>query len=295
MSFSFSQQQWNDLFRLGYPGEWDKSSLASEAIYRGGEALVKQKLTKNVYLPFNIEEIIDEGMKNLGEQMIHLHTAKEVEEKINVALREGKGFSVIRLGDGELLALSHDTLVSSEEIKQSGKLQYALGGFSVPNHLKRDQLVKNLLEADVVGIPEARYPTYQRLFNQLAKVYKLPLQKMALTNSQINYRINEETTCFHQLLMNYRVLLIGNRAHEGKEFFEKQGYNSVVGSIPVPGIESVEQVLSEAEKFTFDVAFVSAGIPANIICVELAKRNKVAIDFGHLLDRYVKGHWIIKK
>ncbi|MEH7118598.1 GT-D fold domain-containing glycosyltransferase [Neobacillus vireti] len=293
MTYSFSQEQWEYLFRLGYPGPWDKSSLASEAIYRGGEAIVKSKLLKNEYLPYNVEDIIEEGMKSLSKELIYLQTAAEVEQQLIQALNEKKGFSVIRLGDGEILALAHDHLVSSQEINTNRRLK-GMGGFKVPNHEKRDLLAKNLLEADIVGLPEARYPVYQRMFNQVAKAYAFPLNKMKLTTSLINYQLNQETTFFHHVLENYKVLLIGNRSMDGKEFFIKKGYNSISGTILVPGFDSIEKVMEEVDQYEFDMAFVSAGVAANIICVEIAKRNKPAIDFGHLLDWYLSGRRVIR-
>jgi hypothetical protein len=293
LTYSFSPEQWEKLFRLGYPGPWDKESMASEAIYRGGEAIVKSKLLKNQYLPYNLEDIIEEGMKDLSKDIICLQTAIEVEVQLLDALREKKGFSVIRIGDGEILALSHDILVTSKEINQNRRLK-GMGGFKVPNHEKRDLLAKNLLEAHIVGIPEARYPVYQRMFNQVAKEYSLPLQSMKLATSLINYQLNQETAFYHHVLENYRVLLIGNRSADGEEFFIKKGYKSIAGTIKVPGFDSIEKVLEEADRYEYDIAFVSAGVAANIICVEIAKRDKVAIDFGHLLDWYLSGRRVIR-
>ncbi|MEH7301286.1 GT-D fold domain-containing protein [Neobacillus drentensis] len=289
MTFSFSKEQWEYIYKLGYPGPWDRTFFASEAIYRGGEALVQQNLKTDQYLPYNLEEIIEVGLKGLSDNIIHLKNAYEVADQVLDALKNKTGLSAIRLGDGEILALAHGILVSSEEINKNAKLKYALGGFAVPNHKKRDELTLNLLEADIVGIPEARYPTYQRLFNNLAKTIQLPLNQMNLTNSRINYLMNDETTLYHEILMNYRVLLIGNKAQDGMEFFKNLGYKNIVGAIPVPSIYEVPKVLEEVGNYEFDAAFVSAGIPANLICVDIAKRGKVAIDFGHLLDWYISG------
>ncbi|GEN53832.1 GT-D fold domain-containing protein [Halobacillus faecis] len=295
MTYSFTKDQWESLYKVGYPGNWDIGTLAAEAIYRGGEGLVKNHLKDGQYLPYNLEDIIEAGLTQLSKEIITLKTPAEVYAQVLKALSEKKGLSVIRLGDGEVLALAHDILVSSEEINKNGKLQYALGGFTVPNHEKRDLLIGNLLKADIVGIPEARYPTYQRLFNSLAKKIHLPIGEICFTSSLINYEMNEKTNCFHHLLSQHRVLLIGNQADEGKEFIEAKGYHSVVGAIPVPDISSVPGVLEKASQFEFDVALVSAGIPANLICVELAKQKKVALDFGHLLDWYIKGYRVINK
>ena len=193
LTYSFSKEQWEKIYKLGYPGWWDNASLASEAIYRGGEELVKKQLKDNQYLPYNIEDIIEEGIKRLSDKIIHLKSSHEVKDQILEAMKDKNGLSVIRLGDGEILALSHDILVPCVEINKSGKIKYALGGFGVPDHEKREQLTQNLFEANIVGIPEARYPTYQRLFNNLAKSIQLPLYEMNLTNSRINYLMNDET------------------------------------------------------------------------------------------------------
>ena len=295
MSYSISKEEWERIYNLGYPGQWDKASLASEAIYRGGEALIQRRLMDNQYLPYNIEDIIDEGLKSFSNDIIQLKTPHEVKNQIWHAMKEKKGLSVIRLGDGELLALAHDVLVPSDVINKSGKLKYALGGFTVPDIEKRNELTRNLSEADIIGIPAARYPTYQRLFNRLAKSLKLPLKKMNITDSRINYLMNDGFTIYHDLLSKYRILLIGNRAKDGMQYFKNLGYKSIVGTVPVPNIYEVPKVLEEINQYEFDAAFVSAGIPANLICVDIAKRGKVAIDFGHLLDWYIDGRKRIRQ
>lgn len=289
MSYLISREQWEYIYNLGYPGQWDKASLASEAIYRGGEDLIQRRLKDYQYLPYNIEDIIDEGLKSFSNNIIQLITPHEVKKQVWQSVENKTGLSVIRLGDGEILALAHDILVPSDVINQSGKLTYALGGFKVPNIEKRNELTRNLSEADFVGIPTSRFPTFQRLFNKLAKSLNLPLNKMNITDSRINYLMNDEFTIYHDLLTNYRILLVGNRATDGMQYFKNLGYNSIVGTVPVPNIDEVPKVLEEINQYEFDAAFVSAGIPANLICVGLAKKGKVAIDFGHLLDWYIDG------
>ena len=62
MSYSISREEWEAIYNLGYPGQWDKASLASEGIYRGGEDLIQIRLKDDQYLPYNIEDIIEEGL-----------------------------------------------------------------------------------------------------------------------------------------------------------------------------------------------------------------------------------------
>jgi hypothetical protein len=44
---------------------------------------------------------------------------------------------------------------------------------------------------------------------------------------------------FHELISEYKVLLIGNRMNEEKTLFNYLGYESIVGTIPVKGVKSV--------------------------------------------------------
>ncbi|MEM4992073.1 GT-D fold domain-containing glycosyltransferase [Priestia sp. SB1] len=283
--YSFTDKEWDEIYKIGYMDQQDIKSIAAEGIYRGGEELIAKRLQANQYLPHNIEKVIEAGIKALEKNIISLKDAKEIQAQIKDALEEKKGYSLIRLGDGELLALAHDILLDSEEIARNPRLKFlSYAGIDIPNHKYRDQLTRNLLQASAIGIPTARFPAYQRLFNQLATFYKLPLKDLNLTHSVINYHLNKSTTLYHDLLKSKKILLIGNRMEEGKRYFEKKGYDSIVASIPVNGFNSINNVVEQTKLYDYDVAFVSAGIPANIICVELAKMDKVALDFGHMID-----------
>ncbi|MED4284673.1 GT-D fold domain-containing glycosyltransferase [Priestia megaterium] len=281
-----TSEEWDEIYDIGYMDGQDIKSIAAEGIYRGGEKLISGRLKTNQYLPHNIEDVVKAGIKALEKDIILLKDAREIEIEIKNALKEKKGYSLIRLGDGELLTLAHDILLRSEDIEENPRLNFlSYAGIDIPNHQFRDWLTRNILQASAIGIPTARFPAYQRLFNQLATFHKLPLKNLNLTHSVINYYLNNSTTLYHDLLKNKKVLLIGNRMEEGKEYFKKEGYNSLVASITANGIGSVYSVLEQTKLYDYDVAFVSAGIPANIICVELAKMNKVVLDFGHMIDK----------
>lgn len=291
-----SNKEWDEIYNIGYMDGQDIKSIAAEGMYRGGEKLISDKLKVNQYLDHNIEEVVKVGIKALEKDIILLKNAMEIENEIKNALKEKKGYSLIRLGDGELLALAHDILLRSEEIKENPRLNFlSYAGIDIPNHQFRDRLTRNILRASAIGIPTARFPAYQRLFNRLATFHKLPLKNLNLTHSVINYYLNNSTTVYHDLLKNKKILLIGNRMKEGKEYFEKEGYNSIVDSITVNGIDSIDSVIEQTKLYDYDVALVSAGIPANIICVELAKINKVALDFGHMIDNLLSKSTFLNK
>lgn len=288
--FNLSSDEWEYIGRLGFIEHGTSKNLAAEGLYYGGEKMVFDKLKPDQYLPFNVNEVIEAGINCLKKQIIRLLNAQQVANKIRASLEENKGYSVIRLGDGELMFLTHDILLPTKEINNDPRFNFlSYAGVTLPNHPIRDSLTKCIQQANVVGIPQARYPTFQCLFNKIAKFSKWNLANMSLASSNINYEMNNYTTLFHVLLSNYRVLLVGNRMKEGRLFFEKQGYKNIVGDIQVDGIMDVPNVLDKTSQFDFDVAFVSAGVPANLICVGLAEKGKIAIDFGHLIDQLIGG------
>jgi hypothetical protein len=65
---------------------------------------------------------------------------------------------------------------------------------------------------------------------------------------------------FHELISEYKVLLIGNRMNEEKTLFNYLGYESIVDTIPVKGVESVHSVLYAVQQYEFNVSLVSVGI-----------------------------------
>ncbi|QHE54106.1 GT-D fold domain-containing glycosyltransferase [Pontibacillus sp. HMF3514] len=283
--FNLSKSEWENLRKFGFVEVGDNKNLATEGLYYGGEKLIENKLKKYHYMPYNIEEIISAGLEKLNDKKIKLKNAGEIANEIRKALKEQQGYSLIRLGDGELTFLSHDLLFSSEEIEKEPRLKFlGYAGVSLPNHEARNYLTSKLLQSNAIGIPLARFPMFQTLFTKLANHHKWDLTKMNLTSSTINFDLFHYTTLLHEILSNYKVLLIGNKMEQGKDYLEKLGYKNIVGNIPVKGIKSVSDVVKKAKNFDYDVAIVSSGIPATLICNLLAEDHKVAIDFGHTID-----------
>jgi tetratricopeptide (TPR) repeat protein len=292
---NFSKEEWEDIKKYGHIEIGNEKNIAAEGLYYGGDMIVGDSIKKYEYVPFSVEEIIQTGLSNLNDRKVKLKNANDIAQEIRKALHDGAGYSVIRLGDGELVFLSHDVLNPTDSITNNPRFNFlSYAGVQLPNHELRDRLTETLLEADALGMPIARYPTFQNLFTKLSKHYKWNLEKINLVSSNIHYEILKYTTLLDELLKNYKVLLIGNRMAEGLEYFRKLGYKNVVGTIPVKGIDSVPSVIEQAGQFDYDVALVSAGIPANLICVNLGKNNKIAIDFGHAIDSLLSGDNNIK-
>lgn len=303
-----SREEWNRLKRMGYPDVSGHEGIAVESMYRGGDSYIKNQLGEHSYLPHHISDVIKVGIQALEDEIIPLRKPEDIAEDIRKAAKSQKGYSVISLGDGEMVSMAHDLLLPVEELvknprfvypdllKNSPEGHYPLlrTGITIPNHNVRDLLTANVLQADTVGIPVARYPTYQTLFNQLAAHHKWPLKEMSLTTSAIGYRLND-TPIYHELLDGHKVLLIGNLMKQAEDYFKAQGYTQIVGSIPVPGFDSYTSVLEKTKDYDFDVALVAGGVASNIISVELANQQKIAIDIGRLIDEWLSGQKTIQK
>ncbi|MCT8140003.1 hypothetical protein H1D32_21315 [Anaerobacillus sp. CMMVII] len=289
--YNLSKEEWERLIKFGHVEKGDVKNFAVEGLYHGGDRFVENNLKKYHYLPYNIEEIISAGLEVLKDKTIKLKNAEEIANEIREALNMSRGYSLVRLGDGELLFLAHDILYSTEEIEKEPRLKFlAYAGVNLPDHETRDKLSEVLLRTDAIGMPIARFPTFQNLFTKLAKYHKWNFSKMNLASSNIHFELCHYTTLLHEIFSNYKVLLIGNKMEQGKTFFEKLGYESIVGTIPVNGMKAVPDVVKRTKEYDYDVALVSAGIPANLICGMLAKENKVAIDFGHAIDWLLSGY-----
>jgi hypothetical protein len=152
----------------------------------------------------------------------------------------------------------------------------------------RDEVAEAVRRASVVGVPLSRKPFFQPLLFAVWQAHGVDPHSLRLTTSTINFALYEHGWLF-RLLVGRRVLLVGNTAGPLARALTDRGV-AVAGAVhPVRGFDDIPRVLAEAAAFDFDLALVSAGIPAVPICVRLAEATgKVALDFGHLADVVVK-------
>ena len=262
--------------------------VAAKAVYQGGEALVERALGSSWMLPKTLDEIIVAGIQSLSGSLIRLLPAQEVMISVLTALQQRRGFSLLRLGDGELLTLAQQTVLTDAEVRAAGGHFLGYAGVQLPDYGARDQLVQAVQQTDGVGIPTHRGSTFQLLFVQLARVYGWPLETIWLTSSVINYALAETTTFYQQLFQNWRVVLLGNRMAELAQQFRAAGVHSIVASFPVAGVSSIELVMHQLATIDYDVALVSAGVAASILCPRIRATGKVALDFGHMADQLIR-------
>lgn len=290
----------NAVYNLGYDKGYSKGreegyrhgKYDGEALNQwkdGVEGIIDSLIPEFEILPeFTSEQIIAEGVERLRPHFIHLLTPDELGGRMLDALNARAPFSVVRLGDGELLTLAQGEVLSIEQVKAEGRfLGYA--GVSVPDFEARDRLLDAVRKATVVGIPKLRKRNYQLLAMSVFRVYKLDFRSMTLTDSLINYYLYH-AGWISRLTEGRRVVIIGDMAQHLASFMKNNGVH-VVGVIsPVNGIRDVQRVMGEVARHDFDIALVPAGISAVVLCQRIASElGKVALDFGHLANSMVKG------
>lgn len=257
--------------------------------HEGGDAIVDRMLAAYQVLPeTSMEEIVAAGIGALRPRILHLLTAEQVGERIVAALDSHARFSLVRLGDGELLTLAQETVMPIDRVRaEGGFLEYA--GVKVPDLAARDRLAEAVKRASVIGIPKLRQPNFQPLAFAAFRAFGIDYRSLALTDSLVNYYLYH-AGYLSRITQGRRVLVIGNKAAGLAEVLATNGV-AIAGVIAsVCGVGDVPRVLEAAACCKFDVALVSAGISAVLIAEHIATvMGKVAIDFGHLADAIEKG------
>lgn len=241
-----------------------------------------------VILPdISLRDVIAAGVERLLPLGIGLTSTIEVYNELETAIRDRTPYSVVRLGDGELMALAQDIVIPAEQTAvQAAFLPYA--GVTPPDIASRNLLATAIRQATMVGVPLSRRKQFQPLLYPVLRGHHLDLRSMRLTTSTVNYGLYQEGL-LQRLLQGKNLLLIGNASPALAELLVARGYR-VTGVIsPVRGMADIDRVVMEAGGVDFDLALVAAGIPAVVIASRIAvELGKAALDFGHLADGIIK-------
>lgn len=257
----------------------------------GAEEELASQLPAYTVLPeVSARDVLAAGLQGFLPRLKPLLRPDEVHHRIERALAEGSSLSLVRLGDGELLALAHDTVLPLEYARSAGYF-LAEAGMTLPDPAARGLLAEAVRGADIIGIPSSRLPTYQGLLFPVLRYYGMDYVPMNLTLSTINYALYEHGFLL-SLLQHKRVLVVGNLAAELAAVLSA-GSVQIAGVItPVKGFADIPRVVSDAAAYSFDIALVASGIPAVVICQKIAaEQGRIAIDFGHLADKLVSGEF----
>ncbi|MGG2994909.1 GT-D fold domain-containing glycosyltransferase [Paenibacillus macerans] len=264
-----------------------------EGLFAGGEAKLERLIPRHMMLPeLTVDDVIAAGFHAVAGALSPLLRAADVFAAAERALSEGRPLSIVRLGDGEMLTLAHDTVLPVEEAMRWGAfLPYA--GVQLPDPAAREALAAAVRAAGIIGIPQSRHPSYQGLLFPVFRHYGIDYRTLQLTTSTINYELNEEGY-FARLLKGRRVLLIGDKAFALAKVLRLWGAD-IAGSIaPVNGVGDVPRIMELARGIPFDLALVAAGIAAVILCERLAgEHGKVTLDLGHLANKLISGEAVM--
>ncbi|MBB6635843.1 GT-D fold domain-containing glycosyltransferase [Cohnella thailandensis] len=270
-----AEEQATDRYDEGY----------KEGLYAGGEGLLEKRLPPNLIFPdLTLEDFLAEGIAALRYRGIPILQPVDVYAELERMLTAKQPYSLVRLGDGELLTLAQEKVMTIEEVRQKGAfLVYA--GIDVPDLQASEELASCIRSASLVGVPLSRSPHFQPLLFAVWRAYGIHPHTLRLTSSTVNYSLNDEGYMM-RLLTGRRVLVIGDLADPLAQSLMGRGVR-IAGTVsPVRGVSDFPRVVDIAAMYEFDLALVSAGIAAVPICVHLANRTgKVAIDFGHLANR----------
>ncbi|WP_206105419.1 GT-D fold domain-containing glycosyltransferase [Paenibacillus thalictri] len=255
-----------------------------KGVYDGGDAIVDTLLPFDAILPeISVHQIIEAGLNQLKDHYFMLQSTGQIAARIQDALDHKTPFSLIRLGDGEVLTLAQGVVLGVEQVRREGHfLEYA--GVHVPDFTARDQVAEAVRQAHVVGIPKLRSANYQPLAFQSFRAHGIDYRGLSLTHSLINYYLFKDGH-LGKLLRGRSVLVVGNVGPALAAVLSENGIRISGVISPVHGVGDVQRVMGEVRQHQFDIALVACGIAAVLISQKIAaEMGKVAIDFGHLAD-----------
>ncbi|MHC1721999.1 MAG: GT-D fold domain-containing glycosyltransferase [Aminipila sp.] len=209
----------------------------------------------------------------------------EIVEQIKSCLKNEKPYSLVRLGHGEMHVVSYK-ICPDHNINRYFDHYHQYAGITGLNDKIASDLINALKKADLVGLGN-HTPYNEELLTKIIQYYDLEFPSVC--NAWICVEMINSSEFFN-ILRSYRVLIVGRRAAEGACKLRDLGVN-ITGTIGHEGFEAMPETINKISLIgNFDIALVSAGVPATIMCPEIAeKTGKVIIDFGHALDILIEG------
>ncbi|KAA8783545.1 hypothetical protein EC604_06765 [Paenibacillus amylolyticus] len=225
---------------------------------------------------------------------------QEVLDQLEAALREKRPFSLVRVGDGENIVMSQESVWPMEQVLQERwavKANLGQKGLRLPNLKMRDEVAASLKRATIVGVLPRGDSTIKA-----PDYLKRPLTDMIFAH----YGIAPKLTChacvnrelvqvprFWQMLAGKRVLLVTRELDELQAALVKEPYHlNIVSTLAFDNYDQMDETLQwiQTHQDDFDVALFSCGVNAVILAERTAAlAGKVAIDFGKANNMILKG------
>jgi hypothetical protein len=210
---------------------------------------------------------------------------RKVIKLLDQAIKQNKGFSLARFGIGEISYLSYPA--NGLLVREFKRYESYAGVTQAPEIIRRE-LVRSMQDTDIAGLiaPWRLDPWAKQTRTVLEQLKFMPTKACC---AWIMQSLLDEGTLW-PWLSNKKVFLVGRRSKEAEIVFREQGIQ-ITGSIGLNGYDELIRVQNELQSDQeWEIALISAGIPATILAPRIAKSTqKVAIDFGHALDMILDG------
>lgn len=228
-------------------------------------------------------------------------TTLDVVERMKEALQKKTSLSVVRVGDGENICLSQYKVWSIRKVLST---RWAIlsrrtnwKGVRLPNVGLRDQLIRSIKKADIVGIPyynDKEILAEQQYLRPLTDVCfeKYNINPKEICHTFVNRHMVEHQQ-FWETLRGKKVVIISRWGKDFKKLVSKR-YNEYdidfVKVIRMNRYEEIPKVLHKMESIECDIVFISAGVGAVVLAQKLAEeQGRIAIDFGKSAIFMIKG------
>lgn len=217
----------------------------------------------------------------------HLICNQDVIKLFQKAARTNTPLSLARFGHAEISVAFHP---HTDWIKGWEYRDY-VGVTGSPKEIQRE-LREAIKLADIIGL-HTSYSTdeadkrsakeAQALLNQMN------IKPKVVCDAWITHCIIYEKL-FWDFLRELKVVLIGRRSKEAETYFLEKGV-TVVATYGLEGYSEITTVCNQlCKKSDWQLALISAGIPASILAPKLARSSgRIAIDFGHAIDKIIEG------
>ncbi|PGZ99794.1 hypothetical protein COE51_08340 [Bacillus pseudomycoides] len=215
----------------------------------------------------------------------HMLLTHQVLKLIDLAIFQKKGLSLARFGIGEITYLT--SKASTVLVQQFECYKSYAGITSSPEEIRR-QLIQALKTTDIAGlISTPRLDFWGKTTKQVLQ--DLQFIPMKVCCAWVMHDFVGEGM-FWEWIRDKKMVLVGRRSEHAKILFQRQGIQ-VVDTINLEGYKDLDKVQNYlAQLADWEIALISAGIPATILAPRVAKTTgKVAIDFGHALDILLDG------
>jgi len=201
---------------------------------------------------------------------------------IRAAVRDRRPFALARLGTAEMAVLGHAVAPSAWPMQR----YVAYSGIARFDRRTPARLASALQSADVLGLLPQDSP-HAVSTRELLDAFAIHPQRAC--SAWVTHQLSADPA-FLSFLAEVRLVVAGRRAAEALPSLDRLGIRPVA-AYDLEGLDAVEVTLNAIQGGPpFDLALISAGVPAAIAAVELRDRmGAVTLDFGHALDLIIDG------